>query len=290
MSDPKHGAAPDTGAARAQTLEKKLAHAVGRAIADFAMIADGDRVMVAVSGGKDSYTLLHLLRALQKRAPVDFELKVVNIDQGHPGYPADRLRAYMAGEKYDFTMIHEDTYSIVTEKIPAGKTYCSLCSRLRRGILYRVATELGCTKIALGHHREDILQTLLLNLFFAGQLAAMPPKLVSQEGQIVIRPLAYCAEEDILAFSSAMEFPILPCDLCGSQDNLQRKIVGTLLNDLEAKQPGLKTSMLAALQNVRPTHLLDRELWSRLGLEAARELAPTGIVPSAHLVRGAPAA
>jgi tRNA 2-thiocytidine biosynthesis protein TtcA len=285
MSDPTDGAAR-AGAPSAQALERKLAHALGRAIADFAMIAQGDRVMVAVSGGKDSYTLLHLLRALRKKAPVDFELKVVNIDQGHPGYPAHRLREYMAREKHDFTMIQEDTYSIVTEKIPSGNTYCSLCSRLRRGILYRVATELGCTKIALGHHRDDILQTLLLNLFFAGQLAAMPPKLVAQEGHVVIRPLAYCAEEDIAAFSSALEFPILPCDLCGSQDNLQRKNIGRMLNDLEAKQPGLKASMLAALQNVRPSHLLDRELWSRLGLEAARDLA-SGIVPSANLVRGA---
>ena len=272
----------------AQHLEKKLSRNIGRAIVDFAMIAEGDRVMVAVSGGKDSYTLLHLLRALQRKAPVDFALKVVNIDQGHPGYPADRLRDYMAREKYDFTMIEEDTYSIVTEKIPAGKTFCSLCSRLRRGILYRVATELGCTKIALGHHRDDILQTLLLNLFFAGQLAAMPPKLVSQEGHVVIRPLVYCAEEDIAAFAAAEAFPILPCDLCGSQDNLQRKIVGGMLNDLEARQPGTKASMLAALQNVRPSHLLDRDLWSRLGLEAARELTQAGeggLVPSARLVR-----
>jgi tRNA 2-thiocytidine biosynthesis protein TtcA len=284
MSDPIDGAGR-AGAPSAQVLEKKLSHSVGRAIADFAMIAEGDRVMVAVSGGKDSYTLLYLLRALQKKAPVDFELKVVNIDQGHPGYPAQRLRDYMAQEKHDFTMIQEDTYSIVTEKIPAGSTYCSLCSRLRRGILYRVAAELGCTKIALGHHRDDILQTLLLNLFFAGQLAAMPPKLAAQEGHVVIRPLAYCAEEDIAAFSNALEFPILPCDLCGSQDNLQRKAVGRMLNDLEAKQPGVKASMLAALQNVRPSHLLDRELWSRLGLEAARDLT-SGIVPSAHLVRG----
>jgi tRNA 2-thiocytidine biosynthesis protein TtcA len=261
MSDP----------ASTESLEKKLSRAMGRAMADFAMIADGDRVMVAVSGGKDSYTLLHLLRDLQKRAPVRYELKVVNIDQGHPGYPADRLREYMARERYDFTMIEEDTYSIVTNKIPAGKTYCSLCSRLRRGILYRIAGELGCTKIALGHHRDDVLQTLLLNLLFAGQLAAMPPKLVSHGGQIVIRPLVYCAEEDIAAYARALEFPILPCDLCGSQDNLQRKIVGAMINDLEAKTPGTKTSMLAALQNVRPSHLLDRDLWARLGLEAARE-------------------
>jgi tRNA 2-thiocytidine biosynthesis protein TtcA len=242
---------------------------LARALTDFEMIEDGDRVMVCVSGGKDSYTMLHLLRDLSRRAPVRFELVVVNIDQGHPGYPADRLRRYMRDEGYDFTMIEEDTYSIVTEKIPEGKTYCSLCSRLRRGIVYGAAKRLGCTKIALGHHRDDILQTLLLNLFFAGQLAAMPPKLISAEGQVVIRPLAYCAEEDIAEFAKEVGFPILPCDLCGSQDNLQRKIVGTMLNDLERQHPGIKAVMLAALQNVRPSHLLDKGLWSALGLKAA---------------------
>jgi tRNA 2-thiocytidine biosynthesis protein TtcA len=267
-------------------LERKLSRALARAITDFAMIEDGDRVMVAVSGGKDSYTMLHLLRALQRRAPVRFELKVVNIDQGHPGYPAHVLREYMARESHDFTMIEEDTYSIVTEKIPAGKTFCSLCSRLRRGILYRVATELGCTKIALGHHRDDVLQTLMLNLLFAGQLAAMPPKLVAQEGHIVIRPLVYAAEEDVAAYAKIVGFPILPCDLCGSQDNLQRKIVGAMLNDLEAKTPGTKQIMLAALQNVRPSHLLDRDLWSKLGLEAARDIdGGNGLVGAARLLR-----
>src|SRR6478736_3194077 len=231
-------------------IEKKLQRALGRAIADFGMIQDGDRIMVCVSGGKDSYTLLHMLRSLQKRAPVRFELKVVNIDQVHPGYPGHILREYMAKEAYDFQMIAEDTYSIVTEKIPAGKTFCSLCSRLRRGILYRVAGELGCTKIALGHHRDDVLQTLLLNLFFAGQLAAMPPKLLALGGKhTVIRPLVYCAEDDIRTFAEAKAFPILPCDLCGSQDNLQRKIVGGLIDDFEAKHPGIKAVMLAATQN-----------------------------------------
>ncbi len=253
------------------TAARRLTRAMSRAIMDFEMIADGDRIMVCVSGGKDSYTMLHLLRELRTRAPVRFELLVVNVDQGHPGYPADRLRTYMRTEAYDFRMIEEDTYSIVTEKIPAGKTYCSLCSRLRRGILYRVATEFGCTKIALGHHRDDILQTLLLNLFFAGQLAAMPPKLVSGEGHVVIRPLAYCAEEDIAAYAREHAFPILPCDLCGSQDNLQRKIVGRMIDDMEEKHPGIKAVMLAATQNVRASHLLDKGLWQKLGLEAAAD-------------------
>ncbi len=270
-------------------VERRLTRALSRALLDFRMIEDGDRVMVCVSGGKDSYTLLHLLRDLAKRAPVRFELVVVNVDQGHPGYPADRLRNYMRAEGYDFHMIEEDTHSIVTEKIPEGKTYCSLCSRLRRGILYRVARELRCTKIALGHHRDDILQTLLLNLFFSGQLGAMPPKLVSAEGHVVIRPLAYCAEEDIAEYARAKEFPILPCDLCGSQDNLQRKQVGALLNDLEEKHPGIKAVMLAATQNVRPSQLLDKDLWKSLGLEAAREVENDGLVKLTRLVRDATA-
>jgi tRNA 2-thiocytidine biosynthesis protein TtcA len=271
-------------------VEKRLARAMSRAIADFAMIADGDRLMVAVSGGKDSYTMLHLLRALQRKAPVSFELRVVNVDQGHPGYPADVLRGYMAREGYDFTMVEEDTYSIVTEKIPQGKTYCSLCSRLRRGILYRVATELGCNKIALGHHRDDVLQTLLLNLLFAGQLAAMPPRLRAHGGRLtVVRPLAYCAEDDIREFAAAVGFPILPCDLCGSQEQLQRKEMARLLDRLEATRPGTKNVMLAALRNVRPSHLLDQGLWRALGLTAAsdsEEGAEATAIPVDRLLRG----
>jgi tRNA 2-thiocytidine biosynthesis protein TtcA len=276
-----------------ELLEQKLTRAVSQAIADFAMLEEGDRVLVAVSGGKDSYTMLHLLRLLQRRAPVHFDLQVVNVDQGHPGYPGQVLRDYMAREGYDFTMIEEDTYSIVTEKIPRGKTYCSLCSRLRRGILYRVAREMGCNKIALGHHLDDVLQTLFLNLFFAGQLAAMPPRLLADEGRlVVVRPLAYCLEEDVARFAAMAEFPILPCDLCGSQEQLQRKEVGRMLDGLEAERPGTKRIMLAALRNVRPTHLLDRGLWESLGLwspagagEDEAE-ASGGTIPARRLVRG----
>jgi len=253
-------------------LEKRLGRAMAKAIDDFQMIAEGDRILVAVSGGKDSYTLHHLLAALAKRAPISFSLVAVNVDQGHPGYPGHLLTDYMCAQGHDFRMVREDTYSIVTEKIPEGKTYCSLCSRLRRGILYRLATEMGCTKIALGHHRDDTLVTLLLNLFFAGQMKAMPPKLVSDDGaHVVIRPLVYCAEEDIAAYAAEKAFPILPCDLCGSQENLQRKIVGNLVSTMERDHPGIRASMLAALTNVRPSHLLDRDLWKKLGLEVARE-------------------
>src|ERR1700683_2938660 len=208
---------------RYELIEKKRGRAVSRAIADFAMIEEGDRILVAVSGGKDSYTMLHILRSLQRKAPIRFELRAVNVDQGHPFYPASVLREYMAREGYDFTMIEEDTYSIVTEKIPEGKTYCSLCSRLRRGILYRVAKELGCNTVALGPHRADVLEHLLLNLLVAGQLASMPPKLVADGGAlVVVRPLVYCDEEDIRAFAELAQFPILPCDLCGAQENSQR--------------------------------------------------------------------
>jgi len=272
----------------------RLRRAFAQAITDFSMLTEGDRVMVCVSGGKDSYTMLHLFRELQRRAPITFELKVVNLDQGHPGYPGHVLSDWMANEGYDFSMIEENTYAIVKDKIPEGKTFCSLCSRLRRGILYRVATDLGCTKIALGHHRDDVLETLLLNLFFSGRLAAMPPMLVSEEGHRVIRPLAYAAEEDIEAFAQEMRFPILPCDLCGSQDNLQRKVVKNMLAELERKNPGTKTSMLAAVRNVRPSQLLDKGLWATLGLRAAEELEsrePEGtsdngsrLVPAAQLL------
>ena len=253
-------------------LGTTLRRAMGRAIEGFSMIEDGDRILCAVSGGKDSYTLHHLLAEQKKRSPVKFELIAVNIDQGHPGFPGHLLTDYMREHGHDFRMVHEDTYSIVKEKVPEGKTYCSLCSRLRRGILYRLADELGCTKIALGHHRDDIIVTLLLNLVFAGQLKAMPPKLVSDDGRhVVIRPLVYAAEDDIAAYARAKAFPILPCDLCGSQDGLERKVVSKLLADLEARNPNVRANMLAALSNVRPSHLLDPTLWKQLGLEVAAE-------------------
>jgi tRNA 2-thiocytidine biosynthesis protein TtcA len=268
---------------------------MSRAIADFEMIQDGDRIMCAVSGGKDSYALHELLLDLKKRAPVRFEVIAVNIDQGHPGYPGHLLTEYMAANGYPFRMVAEDTYSIVTDKIPEGKTYCSLCSRLRRGILYRLAREMECTKIALGHHRDDALATLMLNLVFAGQLKAMPPKLISDAGDnVVIRPLIYCAEEDLVAFADERKFPILPCDLCGSQENLQRKAMTRLLAEMDVRFPGTRQNMLAALGNVRPSHLFDKGLWARLGLEVAVEHENAGaftddpgeVIPAARLLRG----
>lgn len=276
-------------------LRKKLAKAMSRAIVDFDMIQDGDRIMCAVSGGKDSYALHELLLDLKKRAPVRFDVIAVNIDQGHPGYPGHLLTEYMAAHGHAFRMVAEDTYSIVTDKIPEGKTYCSLCSRLRRGILYRLAREMECTKIALGHHRDDALATLMLNLVFAGQLKAMPPKLISDAGDnVVIRPLIYCAEDDLVAFSDERKFPILPCDLCGSQENLQRKAMTRLLADMDVRFPGTRQNMLAALGNVRPSHLFDKGLWKRLGLEVAVESDSPGafaddpgdVIPAARLLRG----
>jgi tRNA 2-thiocytidine biosynthesis protein TtcA len=216
--------------------------------------------------------MLHLLRRFARSAPIKIELIAVNLDQGHPGYPVERLRNYLVSEGYEHRIVYEDTYSVVQEKIPQGKTYCSLCSRLRRGILYSLAQELGCTKIALGHHRDDALATLLLNLVFAGQLKSMPPKLRSDDGRnVVIRPLIFAAEAQIARFAELAEFPLLPCDLCGSQENLQRKQVSAFLAELDAKYPGARRNMLAALGNVRPSHLFDKGLWQKLGLEVARE-------------------
>ena len=243
-------------------LEKRLCREVGRAIVDYNMIEEGDRVMVCLSGGKDSYGLLDILMKLQKRAPVNFELIAVNLDQKQPGFPEHILPEYLSKLGIPFHIENQDTYSIVKRVVPEGKTMCSLCSRLRRGILYRVADELGATKIALGHHRDDMLQTLLLNMFFGAKLKGMPPKLVSDDGRhVVIRPLAYVPEKDLIRWAEIREFPIIPCTLCGSQENLQRKQVGNLLREWEKKYPGRVENMATALQNVVPSHLMDRELY-----------------------------
>jgi len=281
---------PSSEAEEHAHLERRLTRDMAQAVRDFSMIEEGDKVMVAISGGKDSYTMLHLLRRMQKTAPISFDLVAVNLDQGHPGYPVERLRGWLEQQGYDFRIVHEDTYSVVKEKVPEGKTYCSLCSRLRRGILYSLAQELGCTKIALGHHRDDVLATLMLNLVFAGQLKAMPPKLRSDDGRnIVIRPLVFAAESTIARYAELERFPILPCDLCGSQENLQRKQMQALLDELERKNAGTKQSMLAALRNVRGSHLLDADLWRKLGLpvvgDAPAEEAPSATIEPASLVR-----
>ena len=253
---------PEKLAFENQKLEKRLCREVGRAIVDYNMIEEGDRVMVCLSGGKDSYGLLDILMKLQKRAPVNFELIAVNLDQKQPGFPAHILPEYLRRLGIRHHIETQDTYSIVKEKIPEGKTMCSLCSRLRRGILYRVARELGATKIALGHHRDDMLQTLFLNMFFGGKLKGMPAKLVSDNGEfMVIRPLAYVPEKDLIRWAEHRQFPIIPCTLCGSQENLQRKQVGNLLRDWDRQFPGRLENMLHALQHVVPSHLMDRSLY-----------------------------
>jgi tRNA 2-thiocytidine biosynthesis protein TtcA len=239
-------------------LEKRLCRQVGQAIMDFGLIEEGDRVMVCVSGGKDSYGMLDLLIKMQQRAPIHFDLVAVNLDQKQPGFPDHVLPAYLKGLGVPFHIETQDAYSIVKKVIPEGKTMCSLCSRLRRGILYRVADELQVTKIALGHHRDDMLQTFFLNMFFGGKLKGMPPKLVSDDGgHIVIRPLAYVAEKDLSRWAEHRQFPIIPCTLCGSQDNLQRQQIGNMLREWEKKYPGRVESMFTALQNVVPSHLMD---------------------------------
>lgn len=251
--------APEVG--NGSALERRIVREVGRAVVEHELIADGDRVMVALSGGKDSYGMHEALRILQRRAPVRFELVAVHLDQGQPGYDGAPLRAWMKDHCDEWHVLREDTYSVVVEKVPEGATYCALCSRLRRGVLYRAASELKCTKIALGHHREDAIETLLLNLFFAGKVAAMPAKLRSDDGaNVVIRPMIACAEEWLAGYAVERGFPILPCNLCGSQSQAQRKQVKALLGQLEEGHPGVKASVFAALGNVRPTQLLDREL------------------------------
>jgi tRNA 2-thiocytidine biosynthesis protein TtcA len=253
-------------------LEKRLCRQMGQAIIDFNMVEEGDKVMVCMSGGKDSYAMLDILLKLKARAPIHFDIVAVNLDQKQPGFPEHVLPEYLAKTGVPFHIENQDTYSIVKRVIPEGKTTCGLCSRLRRGILYRVADELGATKIALGHHRDDMLQTFFLNMFFAGKLKSMPPKLVSDDGKhIVIRPLAYVAEKDLIRWAEHRQFPIIPCTLCGSQENLQRKQVAEMLREWEKKTPGRSENMFTALQNVVPSHLLDGTRHDFKGLK------PTGV-------------
>lgn len=256
-----------------QRLKKRLESDVGKAIADYNMIEHGDTVLVCISGGKDSYAMLSVLMALRERAPVDFRLIAMNLDQKQPGFPADVLPAYLSSLGVEYRIVEQDTYSIVKEKIPAGKTTCSLCSRLRRGVIYRTAKELGANKIALGHHRDDIVHTLFLNLLFGGKLKAMPPKLVTDDGaHVVIRPLAYCSESDIARFARGMAYPIIPCNLCGSQNNLQRQKIREMMADWDRRYPGRTESVFSALQNIVPSHLADDTLFDFKGLRVGAEL------------------
>jgi tRNA 2-thiocytidine biosynthesis protein TtcA len=258
-------------------LGKRLHRQAAEAIADFAMIEAGDRVMVCVSGGKDSYSLLDVLIELRQRAPAPFEIVAVNLDQKQPGFPAQVLPAYLAARGVDFRIVEQDTYAVVKRLVPEGKTMCSLCSRLRRGALYRVATEIGASKIALGHHRDDMVQTLFMNMFFGGRMKGMPPKLVSDDGKhVVIRPLAYVAEADLGRWAAYREYPIIPCNLCGSQANLQRVKVGQMLRDWEREHPGRIDRIFRAMANVDTSHLLDRNLFPFASLQAGGVADPAG--------------
>ena len=254
--------------------QAQLRGLVGKAIADYAMIEPGDRVMVCLSGGKDSWTLLDMLLSLQARAPIAFSLVAVNLDQKQPGFPAEVIPEYLQQRGVEYRIVEEDTYSIVRRVVPAGKTTCGLCSRLRRGVLYRVAAEIGADKIALGHHRDDIVETLFLNLFFGARLKAMPPKLLSDDGRhVVIRPLAYCAERDIARYARGRGFPIIPCNLCGSQENLKRKEIKRMLQGWEEEDPGRTARLFRALQNVTPSHLADRAIYDFAALAARADQA-----------------
>lgn len=258
-------------------LHKRLRRLVGSAITDFNMIEADDRVMVCLSGGKDSYAMLDMLRSLQSHAPLEFELIAVNLDQKQPGFPSHVLPEYLAKIGVPFRIIEQDTYSVVKRVIAEGKTTCSLCSRLRRGALYRVASEIGATRIALGHHRDDILETLFLNLFYGGKLKAMSPKLVSDdERHIVIRPLIYCKEKDLAAYAEVKDFPIIPCDLCGSQKNLQRQVIKDMMQQWDKKFPGRLETMFTALRNVQPSHLVDNVLHDFQGLKVGNKPVVSG--------------
>ena len=271
-------AEPEPRAGSVEKLATRLRHQVGQAIADFGMIEDGDKVMVCLSGGKDSYTMLDVLLQLQKKAPVKFELVAVNLDQKQPDFPEDVLPRYLESVGVPYTILEQDTYSVVTRVVPEGKTMCSLCSRLRRGALYTHAAGHGFTKIALGHHRDDLVATFFLNLFFHAKLSGMPPKLLSDDGRhVVIRPLAYVREDDIVAYAEAREFPIIPCNLCGSQENLQRKQVKKMLDAWEQESPGRVETIARALGDIRPSQLGDPKLFDFLGLGARG-----GAVADAH--------
>ena len=292
MNDALHATIPDTAASaappvrardprkaefEANKLKKRLRRQVGEAIGDYDLIAPGDRVMVCLSGGKDSYGLLDILRSLQGRAPFRFDLVAVNLDQKQPGFPADVLPRYLEGLGVPYRIAEQDTYSVVKRVVPEGGTMCSMCSRLRRGVLYRVASELGATRIALGHHRDDILATFFLNLFFGGKLKTMPPKLVSDDGRhVVIRPLAYVRERDLARYADLMAFPIIPCNLCGSQEHLQRRQVTAMLRDWEKKFPGRIESIYNALAKVVPSHLMDRSLFDFAAVHATGRSEPDG--------------
>jgi tRNA 2-thiocytidine biosynthesis protein TtcA len=263
---------PVTNRPPIEALEKTLLRSMGTAVSEWELIQGGDRILVGVSGGKDSYTLLHLLRRLRERAPVRFDLIAVNLDQGHPGFPSETLRGYLESIGVEHRMIKQDTYSVVKRLTPDGKSFCPVCSRLRRGILYNTAVELGCNKIALGHHRDDLIETVLMSAIYAGRMRTMPPKLRSDDGRnTVIRPLCYTPEEDIAAFANAMQFPVIPCDLCGSQENLRRKRIKRLIAELASEHPQVRGNLLHALQSVVPEHLLDRGLLSRLSESRGRD-------------------
>ena len=253
-------------------LEKKLLHYTGKAIADFRMIEHGDRVLVCVSGGKDSYTLLRLLHILRLRSGQKFSLHAVTLDQGQPGWDGAGLRAWMEAHDYSYEILHRDTYSIVTEKIPEGKTYCSFCSRLRRGIIYRYARENGFTRIALGHHRDDLIESLLMSMMYSGEVRSMPPKLLTRDKHhIVIRPMAYCQEADIIRYATQHAFPIIPCNLCGSQENMTRKKIKSLIAELAVENPRIPSNLLNALGNVQISQLMDARHWDFRRLEAGLE-------------------